>query len=413
MEGPVTESRWGRKPVNLLITSKVSLLIAGLVQSFLFAGCEKQVKLQAKDLRSLQEKRRFVQTISPRVEAFSERVPFVGVFVPSKMISLHFGVSGRLKGCNVRNGDLVKKGQVICVLDSTVVDIELERAKAGVEAAEKILGSNFIEKQQELFDAGVIGQGDFEAIRVQHETGLAELQDARNLLKLAQKKKAEHALRAPWPGRVSGLSFSQGQLVDPSVSLGFLSSSQALRLEVQLHASWYGRMRNGVPASIESLAGKRLPEALAATIAMVSGSIQPESQMFKVWLDVADIAGLADSIASGMLARGFVSRPLTNKGIVIPASTLIRWNSDNTAELFVVGEDERLSLKQVRVLSYSEDRVLIDSGLAPDDQIVRRFSADLYAGLPVRTLEKRGKGVEKELEKAKEPRVEPDSKVTK
>ena len=54
--------------------------------------------------------------------------------------------SGRIMKLNAREGDLVKKGQVMVQLDDSQVSAEVTRAKAGVEA----FRTRFLQRKQSL-----------------------------------------------------------------------------------------------------------------------------------------------------------------------------------------------------------------------------------------------------------------------
>ena len=331
--------------------------------------------------------RRYVQTIFPKQEQFNEKIPFIGVVTPLQALSLHFALPGRVSWCPAAEGLSVRAGDVICELDARVVDLEIKRARAAVESSQKILSSNFVERQQRLFDAGVIGQTDFEQVRIQSETATASMKDARALLEMALRKKEEHVIRAPWDGVVSTRGFAVGQLVTPEIEVGVLTSgpgSSLLRTEVRLHASWYGRVHKGSKAYVESVAGNKLKSTLSGMVSELSNAIEPQTQSFKVWIDFSADAAAPGLAAQGMLVKGFIDRVVTESGLIVPASSLITWKSDDTAQLFVVDSAHVLRLQEVQVAAYRDDEVLIAAGLARDTRIVRRFAPDLYDGLAVR-----------------------------
>ncbi len=344
------------------------------------------------DLLSSKRPSKFVQTQSIASAPFEERISFLGIAAPSKLVSLHFAVAGRLKSCSAADGDSVKHGEMLCSLETDVVDLEIARAQAAVDGARKVLESNFGTTQRQLYDTGVIGQADYEKVRVQEETARATLRDATALLELAKKRKAEHALRAPWDGKVSGLRLSAGQLLTPDVTVGLLAaknSQNALRIEVKLHASWFGSFGIGTLAQIDTVAGKSIADPLTGRVSQVDAAITPETQMFKVAVDL-DAAPSSNSSATpdstlvqGMLVRGKIIRKLTDAGIVIPAASVVVWNEDNTAKIFVVNQQDTLELRNIKIDRYSEDRILVATGLTAGERIVSRFSADLYSGIPV------------------------------
>jgi RND family efflux transporter MFP subunit len=348
------------------------------------------------DLQTSRRPSKFVQTQRIENTPFEERISFLGIAAPSKLVSLHFAVPGRLKSCPSADGDAVKQGELLCSLETEVVGLEIARAQAAVDGAKKVLESNFGTTQKQLYDAGFIGQIDYEKVRVQEETARATLRDATALLELAQKRKAEHALRAPWDGKVSGLRLSAGQLLTPDVTVGFLAakkSQNSLRIDIKLHASWFGSFGIGTQAQIDTIAGKSIGETITGRVSQVDAAITPETQMFKVAVDLDTSATINSSstpdstpdsvLVQGMLVRGRIIRKVTDAGVVIPAASVVVWNEDNSAKVFVVNKQEILELRNIQIDRYSDDRILVATGLTAGERIVSRFAADLYSGISV------------------------------
>jgi RND family efflux transporter MFP subunit len=369
-----------------------------LVGTFLMAFSTLALSIACKqnevpaDLQTSRRPSKFVQTQRIENTPFEERISFLGIAAPSKLVSLHFAVPGRLKSCPSADGDAVKQGELLCSLETEVVDLEIARAQAAVDGAKKVLESNFGTTQKQLYDAGFIGQIDYEKVRVQEETARATLRDATALLELAQRRKAEHSLRAPWDGKVSGLRLSAGQLLSPDVTVGFLAaknSQNSLRIDIKLHASWFGSFGIGTQAQIDTIAGKSIGETMTGRVSQVDAAITPETQMFKVAVDLDTSASINSSstpdsvLVQGMLVRGKIIRKLTDAGVVIPAASVVVWNEDNSAKIFVVNKQDTLELRNIKIDRYSDDRILVATGLTAGERIVSRFAADLYSGISV------------------------------
>jgi membrane fusion protein (multidrug efflux system) len=374
--------------LKLCCSFRVSRLVLVMKVAFLLSfgtACEKNQGLRAREIAPLTERVRYVEAVQPASEDFYEETPFIGVLIPGKVVSLHFPVAGRLGGCSVKDGQKVQRGQTLCWLDTSMVDLEIERTQDAIFAAEKILSSDLLSRQKELYDAGVVGQAEYEQFRIQNETASAELRQAQSLLKLAEQKKSEHQLRAPWDGRVSDVKLSPGQLISPELTVGFINSDSGLRVELHLHASLYGHVVAGTNIEVTSLAGRPLVRPLSGVIAEVASTVDPSTQMFRLLAQLSFNDDAEIVVAAGMVLRGTIRRRVAEQTLVLPASSLLRWTSGGGAEVFVV-RSGRLSRQSIEVEAYSQDRVAVRSGVTSSDQVVRRFASDLYDGLPVRSF---------------------------
>lgn len=411
MEVKITDSSGRGKSVKRMmsvysifygVSISVMHMFLSVATLLLLSGCEDNQELRARVAIPFVELRRYVEAVQPRIEEFYEETPFIGVLASGKVVSLHFAVAGRLKGCTVKEGQKVIRGQTLCWLDSSVVDLEIERAHEAVQAAEKILATTLMTRQKELYEAGVVGQAEFEQVRIQNETATAELRQAQSLLRFAEQKKSEHFLRAPWDGKVADVKLSAGQLVSPEVTVGYLNSDKALRLEIHLHAGKYGLILPGTRLEVSSVAGRSLPRAIDGVITEVSSTIDPATQMFRSWAQLSFQDDTAASVAVGMVVRGTLYRRVAEEALVLPASSLLKWASDDSAEVFVI-QSGRLKRQTLQVIAYARDRVAVSSGLSSSDLVVRRFASDLYEGRPVRTLaQSLGSGADQNLDTGEE-----------
>lgn len=366
----------------------------------ILGGCTKAPLLSAKSQDRIgpgQAPARSVSFRTTQKGPYVETVPFLGVLMPSKVVSLHFAVGGRLDQCFVKNGDLVPKGAPICALDSSVVDLEVERARAARQAARKIVDPGFAESQRELFESGVIGQVDYEKVRVQSESAGAAERDANALLELALKKRAEHMLRAPWDGRISGLSLAPGQLLTPDVTVGYLgaasaarspSAPQVFRVELKLHARWFGTVQPGDRAELTQLAGRMLETPLEAKVTETASEIVPETQMFGVNLELTqpDSAATAGALAQGMLVKGNIRKLSSEATLVIPAASVVEWDHEDNGRVFVIGADDRLRLRTLKLGRYNKDQIVVREGLEIGERLVESWAPGLYEGLAVKPV---------------------------
>lgn len=132
-------------------------------------------------------------------------------------------VSGRIVRLCVKEGENVKRGQVLAVIDRVPYEAALRTAEANVAVAEAKVETAEIELRgkQSLFDEHVIsdyelslGRSQLAAARAELEQVKAQETDARNNLSYTE-------LRSPSDGVTGTLPYRIGSLVGPSMAQPF------------------------------------------------------------------------------------------------------------------------------------------------------------------------------------------------
>lgn len=324
---------------------------------------------------------RFVDAKPPYLGEFEQNIEFTGSVEPRQFVNLNFAVSGRIESCKVSEGARVTKGQELCHLDESVVGLEVKRAQEAYKAAERVNATQFVHKQKKLFEAGVIGQAEFEQLRIQSEGSKATEADAHSVYKLALRKKSEHYLRAPWDGIVVKLLMRPGQLISPEVPVAIVSGHAGLQIKTELPASAFSFINVGNQAKLTSAAVKLSDVDENWSISEKSVSINPATQTFSVVL-FADNSNSVSKLAPGMLVSGTVQSQKFSNVLVVPQSSLYTIDAKGQAQLFVV-ENGRLKLKSIEISAVNGKIAQVAGGLLQSDVVVTRIAPDFNDGMMV------------------------------
>ena len=140
---------------------------------------------------------------------------YTGRFEAVESVDIQARVSGYLESIHYEDGQLVKKGDLLFVIDPRPFEAVVERAEAEVERAEARVQYTTTEAQraEELVGRGNISREQFD-LRVQERSqALAELDAMRADLKTARLDLEFTRIKAPVGGRISDNFVSVGNLV--------------------------------------------------------------------------------------------------------------------------------------------------------------------------------------------------------
>ena len=217
---------------------------------------------------------------------------------PYLVVSVSFANEGVLETVNVDRGDLVKDGQVLATLESSIekATLALAAARARTEAAAKSTQVRFefgfrkFQRTDEMYRKNLVPLKDLDEAETQKllaEIGMLEEKENRELAELelarARAVLAQRTLRSPVTGVVTERLLSPGEFVKGTAS-GKLAQIHPLRVEAIAPVMLLGKIWVGMGARV-------LPEApvgggYPAVVAVVDRVVDAASGTFGVRLEL-------------------------------------------------------------------------------------------------------------------------------
>ncbi len=285
---------------------------------------------------------------------------------------LAFWTAGQIARINVREGDRVRAGALLASLDMATIDSDVRAARADAARADRELA-----RMRSLLREGWVTQARLEAAQ-------ASASAARATLDRALFAQRNGRILAPADGLVLARLAEPGETVAsgaPVLVVGEFRDGHVL--QVPLPPAAVAGLRLGLPAEV------RFPDgaapALAGRIVEIAGRADERTGTFQV-----DVGLPADpALRSGLIGEAVFSRPpgaeVAGGPLIVPATALF---AARAGEAFVwkIDRDGRVAPVRVATADVRPEGVVVTSGLAPGDRIVRAGVDRLTAGDPVRTV---------------------------
>jgi cobalt-zinc-cadmium efflux system membrane fusion protein len=301
-------------------------------------------------------------TVAARVEVDETRVTRVGS-----------PVMGRIGSLLVREGEQVRKGQTLALLNSVgLSEAQLSFLKA---LSQKQLASRAVERARLLLKADVIGTAELqrrEADLAQASAELAAARDELTLLGMPQESIQElertrtiHStvpIVATSDGTVLERHVTPGQVVQPAETVFEVADLSHVWLVADVPEQIAGNIVEGmaVDAQVAALPG----ENLSGRLTFVSATVNPDTRTVRVRMEVPN---RQRRLKPAMLAT-MVLRDHAEPQRVIPSEAVVR--EDNVEHLFVQLESNTFILRPVALgPDYGGRRVLLD-GVRDGEKIV-------------------------------------------
>ena len=146
---------------------------------------------------------------------------FAGTVQAKVQAALGSRVAGRLVSRTVHVGDLVKKGDVLALLDATAYQLAVRSARAELSSAEATLSSAVAteERQKTLLQSNAAAKAAVESAEQSREAADAGLTRARTALVKAQEQLSYTRILAEFDGVVVATGAEVGQTVSPGEAI--------------------------------------------------------------------------------------------------------------------------------------------------------------------------------------------------
>lgn len=290
-----------------------------------------------------------------------------GQFTTDEETMLGFKTAGIVSRVYVREGDAVKKGQLLATLDLTEINAAVEQARMGAEKAQRDY-----KRARNLYADSVATLEQFQNA----ETAVAV---ASRQLEAAEFNRSHSTIHAPANGFVLKKFVNAGQVVstgDPVLLTNAVNRSGWL-LKVGVSDRQWSQLRPGDEASIHVDA---FPDkTLRGKILRKSETADPASGAFMIEVSVQS-DGL--KLASGMFgAAQFASRE-SHATWAVPFEAVLDAH-DREGFVFVTKDGEVAHKQSVVIESFTDKYVTVSAGLTSGELLIVSGSAYLTDGSPI------------------------------
>ncbi|MDF1630110.1 MAG: efflux RND transporter periplasmic adaptor subunit [Alcanivoracaceae bacterium] len=281
---------------------------------------------------------------------------------------------GRVTAIYFDVDDYVEQGQLILELENGEQKSQVSRASGAVEearAAEQEASRNF-SRVEELVQSGTLSRADFDRSKAALDATRARIKQAEAGLDQARQQLSYTQVVAPYPGILTDRFVETGELATPGKPLVAGLSLDRIRITATVPQRYVDAVRRQQALTVLLDDGSRLSSDKVTVFPYAESG----SHSFRIR---AELDSTASGIYPGMFARVEVvtgSREI----ILIPPSALLR--NQELVAVYVLDEQDRPRLIQVRIGRQLEDGVEILSGLRPGTRIAKNVAEVLSQGAP-------------------------------
>jgi multidrug efflux system membrane fusion protein len=385
LQPPDRKNSWVRAVVYILQAAALGLIVWRVYQNK-----QKAASSSASQAAALLARPVPVQVVPAEQKPMPIYLTGLGTVTPYYSVTVKARVNGELLPVKFTEGQEVKRGDTIMVIDPKPYQAALDQAKGTLAHDQALLKNAQAEfnRYKALFAAGVVSKETLDADEAQQGQYEGAIQSDNAAIETAQLQLSWCYIQSPIDGKI-GL-----RLVDPGNIISANSTNLVVINQLKPIAVYFTLPENQLPQVLKRLASdKRMPVDAydrSDTQLLTSGSLLTADNQIDTTTGTDKLKAVFDNRDSILFPNQFVNIHLVLENrpsaLVVP-SAAIQTGLNGSLFVWVINDDGKggqVSQMQPVKVALAEGQVtILDSGPAPGTRVVIDGADRLRPGQPV------------------------------
>ncbi len=334
-------------------------------------------------------------TLQPQTVALTTELP--GRTSPHLIAEVRPQVGGIIKKRLFTEGSDVQAGQVLYQIDPASFEAALASARANQARAEATLGSARLkaERYQDLVKIKAVSQQDNDEANAALKQAEADVAATKAAVETARINLAYTRITAPISGRIGRSSVTDGALVTASqaTALATIQQLSPMYVDVTQSSAELLKLKQNLASGLLNKGGVNQAKV---KLVLEDGSPYPlpgNLKFSEVTVDQstgsvtlrAIFPNPKQILLPGMFVRAIIEEGTVNQAILVPQRGVTR-NPKGEAVAMVVGAEEKVEPRVIKVLRTVGDNWLASEGLKAGDRVILEGIQRARPGTPVKAV---------------------------
>jgi HlyD family secretion protein len=299
-----------------------------------------------------------------------------GIVIPIDRVEVKSKASGLIVDMPVEEGDYIAKGALICRLDQTDVQADLDQAQAEFDIANAELkqAENSNNRQQQLYSKGLLSDEELDQVDLLLAQANGRIVRARTLLDQAKTRFSETIVRAPNDGVILQKYVEVGQIIASGISnvsggtpIVDIADMISVYIEAGIDEIDVGKIRVGQTVGILADAYPNLTFSGEIIRIAPEARVEQNVTLFDV---VIEVVNRDQQLKSGMNATVEITIVQQDNVLLIPTMALLKPEAPNKGthmEEVLVKKDDNFVQQEVQLGLSDFEVAVIEDGLQEGD----------------------------------------------
>lgn len=335
------------------------------------ATTEARIKVLQLEVDKIEPKKANEAKIVPVVvtpvkeETFQHFIDVQGTVKAEDNLTVTPSAQGKIARVMVKVGQSVSKGQLLAVVDNSVLVQSIDEVKTQIS-----LVNTLYDKQKALWDQKIGSEIQYLNAKTNKEALESKLETLKSQLAL-------YNVIAPISGTVDGVGLKEGETPFPGTGVQIVNLSD-LKVTAKLADSYIASIKIGDEVSVKL---PDLGKTFTAKITFVGKVVDPISRTFNVEIAVSEGK---EFFRPNMIAIVKINDRTENKALVVNEN--LTQNTEFGTIIFVAENEGNRKVAKMRKITYGftyGGKVEIKEGLKAGDLLVTSGYQDLVDGTPI------------------------------
>ena len=307
-----------------------------------------------------------VKTYTVGKGAIHSLISVPGKIDSKRIIKVSARAGGQLTKLTVKEGDAIKKGQILAQLDDSEAKSNIKRAQARLMSIEEevALTSKTQERLQRALDVGAVSRQMVEDAEANWKTASAKQSVIEEELKSAELKLDRLKIRGPFDGVITAVFAQEGQWVSQSENLFTLVDMNQRVVTISVDASDSTSLSVGQTVVLRSgaFSGAEWSESIVKI-----GSATKSENSANVIKVTASLSKDAPDLRVGQQVDAEIRTNSKTDAMLLPYDVIFNHNGQQTVAII---ENSKIVFVPIETGIESFTRIEVISGLRDGQQVV-------------------------------------------
>jgi len=345
---------------NIIVYGIGFFVFAGIgVSTYIYANyaekAHEELKQQADELARVEAEQQLskVKVVEVLPVPLTDYLVLPGTVKPYEEIDLAAKSAGTVTWVGSKEGDRIKKGQELLLIDMKSVETRGTEARVHYEQAQKDY-----ERVKKLYDEQIVSKNQLDNAKTALDT-------AKVAVDSVAVSMDDGSLTSPISGILDQLDIDAGEYVTPGRTVMKIVNIDKVKVELPVPEKdvLYFKKGQKVDIEVEDVAGEK--QAFTGKIEYVALTADPNTRTYPLKVVVANPKHV---LRPGMIVRANLVRRQLDQAIAVPFFTVVE--HETSKAVFVVDQEQIARLRPIEYGIFQRGIVEIRNGLNIGDRLI-------------------------------------------
>jgi len=311
-----------------------------------------------------------VSVISPDNGSFSHQITLRGNIMSNMNILIVPEVMGQVNNVLVKEGETVKKGQILASINSDVIKSNLDEVESSLNLLKIIF-----DRQSNLWRENIGSEIEYLRSKTNYES-------AMNRFKALKLQASKYSIKAPFSGIIESVDAKIGEISSPGLPAFRMFNDSDSYISIDVPENYMNGFKVGDSVLVENDNNSFFKSVIIST----GQVINPNNRTFSIGVEILE--NFKNKFKPNQVVNVILTDYMNEDAIAVPSNII--FSDERGNYIFIVEEfdSENIARKLPILTGKSFDyKTEILRGLVGDELIIDRGSSDVVDGVYVKIKE--------------------------